>query len=446
MIAARGAAARLGEVLPRSRTLEGAAARQWAARSGAELVLFPESAGEVAAIVHAAAETGCPLMPAGGGSWLAAGGWGREARVAVSMSRMDGVAHYEPADLTLTAGAGLRMDDLAERLGSNGQWFPADGPGCDAGTLGAVVACGVSGPLQGRYGRVRDNVLGLEVVTGDGRALRIGGRVVKNVAGYDLVRLFSGSRGSLGIVTSVSVRLFPRPVADVTLCFRGGEAADAVGMARAVATGAIPVAAVELAGGGPNGPGGDRGAASGGPGGGGMAVVVRLLGGSEEVEEARARVTERVGAAPGEVLRGAGSAALHRRRMGWEGGPPLLVARLKALPARLGRTMEWAERVAGALGSEGPGAWQRQVTADALCGLVRVKGDFPRSRVDVVAECLLAAREAMEADGGSVTLSEAPRDLAARVGWTGAGGGAGGLTARIKALFDPDSLLAPVRP
>lgn len=426
MRAAGSVAARLGEILPRSRTLEGAAARQWAARTGAELVLFPESSAEVVAIVHAAAETGCSLMPAGCGSWLAAGGWGREARAVVSMSRMDGVAHYEPADLTLTAGAGVRMHALADRLGANGQWFPADGPGCDRGTLGAVVACGVSGPLQGRYGRVRDNVLGLEVVTGDGRLLRIGGRVVKNVAGYDMVRLFTGSRGSLGVITRVSVRLFPLPLADVTLCFRGGSAADAVAMARAAATGAFPVAAVEVAGGG-------------------MDLVVRLLGGREEVEEARARVTQCLGTPSGKVLRDGESAALHRQRIGWEGGRAV-VARLKALPARLGRTMEWAERVAALLGNAGSGAWERRVAADALCGLVRVKGDCLPSRVDAVAECLASARDEMEAGGGSLTMSEAPRDLAARVGWTGAGGGEGELAERIKALFDPDSVFVPERP
>lgn len=426
MRAAGSVAARLGEVLPRSRTLEGAAARQWAARTGAEVVLFPESSAEVVAIAHAAAETGCSLMPAGCGSWLAAGGWGREARAVVSMSRMDGVAHYEPADMTLTAGAGVRMHALADRLGANGQCFPADGPGCDRGTLGAVVACGVSGPLQGRYGRVRDNVLGLEVVTGDGRLLRIGGRVVKNVAGYDMVRLFTGSRGSLGVITRVSVRLFPLPLADVTLCFRGGSAADAVAMARAAATGAFPVAAVEVAGGG-------------------MVLVVRLLGGSEEVEEARARVTQCLGTPSGEVLRDGESAALHRQRIGWEGGRAV-VARLKALPARLGRTMECAERVAALLGNAGSGAWERRVAADALCGLVRVKGDCPPSRVDAVAECLASARDEMEAGGGSLTLSEAPRDLAARVGWTGAGGGEGELAERIKALFDPDSVFVPERP
>ena len=426
MKAAASPAARLGGILPASRVLTGGHAREWASGTGAETVLFPESAEEVVAIVGAAADTGTRLLPAGRGSWLAAGGWGREAHAIVSMARMNAVAHYEPADLTLTAGAGIGMDALADMLAPNGQWLAADGPGCDGGTLGATVSCGVSGPLAPRYGRVRDNVLGLEVVTGDGRLLRVGGRVVKNVAGFDMVRLFTGSRGSLGLITRASVRLFPLPAADVTLCFGAGNATEAVAKARAVCTGAVPAAAVEVSG--------DDG----------TVVMVRLLGGAEEVREGSDRVAGSVGEAPDEVLSGAGSAAMHRGRLGWEaepgagGGAARVVARLAALPDRLGRTVECAVEVGGAL--------RGRIAADAMCGLVRVKGGCAASRVDEVAECLGSAREAMEAGGGTLTLSEAPRTLAARVGWTGVGGGEGGLARRIKALFDPHSVLAAERP
>ena len=192
---------------------------------------FPESVEEAAAIVRAANEAGTRLLPAGLRSWLGAGGWTRPADMTVSCARLDAVRHYEPADLTLTADAGLGLAELDDILRPNGQWLPADAPGARAGTLGGLVACGVSGPLQGRYGALRDNVLGLDVVTGSGRVLQIGGRVVKNVAGYDLVRLFTGSRGSLGLITSVSVRLFPRPEADLTLCY-AGDVAEIVELAR----------------------------------------------------------------------------------------------------------------------------------------------------------------------------------------------------------------------
>ena len=416
-------------------------------------VLLPESVEEVQAVVLEAGEAGTRLLPAGRGTWLGAGGWGvdpgrgdpdgegqpggggepgsdgrpgggTDSPRIVSTERLDAVHHYEPADLTLTAGAGIGLDHLARVLEPNGQWLPFDGPACDTGTLGAAVASGVSGPLSARYGATRDNVLGLEVVTGDGRILRIGGRVVKNVAGYDLVRLFTGSRGSLGVITRVSVRLFPRPESDVTLLF-GGDAAGAVAAARRVCTHEVPVAAVEVIEGDEGGVG--RAAA----------VAVRLLGGVDEVDESRARIVAAAGAEPSAALEGGESRAFHGRRIGWEAGAAV-VARLAALPDRLAETLECARAVAALAGGA--------TSADALQGVVRVKGSCPGGDLAALAEGLLRGRREMAAAGGTLTLSQAPAEVAARVGWTGGGGEEGGLTSRIKALFDPDSTLAPSCP
>lgn len=384
---------------------------------------FPESVDEAAAIVRAANEAGTRLLPAGLRSWLGAGGWTRPADMTVSCARLDAVRHYEPADLTLTADAGLGLAELDDILRPNGQWLPADAPGAGAGTLGGLVACGVSGPLQGRYGALRDNVLGLDVVTGSGRVLQIGGRVVKNVAGYDLVRLFTGSRGSLGLITSVSVRLFPRPEADLTLCY-AGEVAEIVELARTVCTGPLPVAAVEVA---VERADGDA------------VCAVRLLGGAAEVDDVRARLAELVGHEPARSLPGDESDAFHLERTGWERGSAL-VARLAALPDRLGHACEHALALASALGGG--------VVADAVQGVARVRAapggvvGADAAATDAVVGALSRARGAMEAVGGSMALSQAPAEVAARVGWTGGGGGGAELGNRIKDLFDPASVLA----
>lgn len=380
-------------------------------------VACPASVEEAAELIRAATETGTRLIPAGLGSWLGAGGWTRSGDVIVSCERLNAVQHYEPADLTMTAGAGLAMTELDDVLRPNGQWLPVDAPGVGAGTLGGMVACGVSGALQGRYGAVRDNVLGVDVVTGAGRVLRIGGRVVKNVAGYDLVRLFTGSRGSLGIITSVSVRLFPRPEADVTLCY-GGGATGILALARSMCTSPLPIAAVELEA------GGGRGDAT---------CLVRLLGSEGEVKEVRSRLVGTVGPKPRAVVRGDESAALHRDRGAWEEGSAL-VARLAAFPDRLGDTFGRAAALAGALGGE--------IAADAMHGVVRVKASPGASRDEDVVGELSRTREEMEEAGGSMTLSQARGEVAARVGWTGGRGSDGGLGGRIKKLFDPASILA----
>src|SRR5680860_1056589 len=104
----------------------------------------------------------------------------------LSTARMSGVEIYEPADLTLTAGAGTPLRELAEALAPHDQWLPFDPPDADGRTLGGLVAAGLSGPLAAGYGPLRNHVLGATVVCGDGRVLRLGGRVVKNVAGFDL--------------------------------------------------------------------------------------------------------------------------------------------------------------------------------------------------------------------------------------------------------------------
>lgn len=410
-------------VLPADQVLTGGDACAWSGDIEAGGVVFPASVDEVRALVRIANETGTRLLPAGRGGWLRAGGWAGEGGVVVSTQRLNLVRDYEPADLTLTAGAGLGWGELDDVLRPNRQWLPLDPPGVGAGSLGGVVACGVSGPLQTRYGAARDNVLGLEVVTGDGRSLRVGGRVVKNVAGYDLVRLFTGSRGSLGVITSVSVRLFPRPEADVTLLFEGGEA-ELLAMAGAVRTTALPVAAAEM------------GDAPGANGEGRPGFAVRVLGGREEAEDVCSRLVGEIGAAPGGVLRGRESEALHRRRADWEGGATLVV-RLAALPDRLADTLARARRVAVGVGGEGG-----EVTSDVLRGLVRVKGSPSGEELAVVGEKLSRTRLEMQEAGGTMTLSQAPRELAARVGWTGDPGSGRALTGRIKSFFDPGSIMS----
>ena len=406
-------------LLPESQVLTGDAACEWAGGRVVEAVLFPASTDEVQAVVRVANETGARLLPAGAGSWLGSGGWTNDGGVIVSTARLDSVLHYEPADLTLTAEAGLGWRKLAAVLEPNGQWLPVDAPGVGAGTLGGVAACGVSGPLKARYGAVRDNVLGLEVVTGDGRLLRIGGRVVKNVAGYDLVRLFTGSRGSLGVVTRVSVRLFPRPEADVTLHFEGGVD-EVLEVARVVRTTSLPVATAEMvvraAG------AGDRVAH----------VAVRVLGGREEAHDVCSRLVAEIGAGPGKTMRDGEGEAFHRQRTAWEGRSSLVV-RLAALPDRLAVAMRWAREVAGRTRGE--------VAADVLGGVVRVVGSPAGDGVAELAGTLTRARREMEVVGGTMTLSQAPGEVAAGVGWTGGGGGGGGLALQLKSLFDPRSVL-----
>jgi glycolate oxidase FAD binding subunit len=133
----------------------------------------------------------------------------------LSTRRLDRVLEHEPGDLTAIVEAGLRLSELQAHLAPHGQMLGLDPPGDP--TLGACLAADLSGPRRHRYGAMRDLVIGVTVVLGDGTVASSGGKVVKNVAGYDLGKLFSGSRGRLGLIARIALRLHPRPAAEATV-------------------------------------------------------------------------------------------------------------------------------------------------------------------------------------------------------------------------------------
>lgn len=163
--------------------------------------------------IRAAAERGEPLRIEGAGHWLDAGRPVGEAQP-LSIAEITGIVEYIPGDLTLTARAGTPLDEIARVTAVERQWLALDPFGPPTSTLGATIATASAGPLAHAFGTPRDNVLGLEAVTGDGQVVRTGGRVVKNVAGFDLTRLFTGSWGTLAVITEATVRLRALPEVD----------------------------------------------------------------------------------------------------------------------------------------------------------------------------------------------------------------------------------------
>lgn len=155
------------------------------------------------------------LRIAGGGTWLDAGRPVRAAET-VSLRGETGMRSYVPADLTITVGAGASLYEIGAATRERRQWLPLDPYGSDDGTIGATIATASAGPLSSGFGLPRDLVLGLEFVNGRGEVVRAGGKVVKNVAGFDLTRLLTGSWGSLGVITEVTLRLYALPDADQT--------------------------------------------------------------------------------------------------------------------------------------------------------------------------------------------------------------------------------------
>ena len=181
--------------------------------------MTPGVSADVAALadrVRSAHANGAPLRVTGAGTWLD-GGQPCIAADHLELAALTGIVAYEPGDLTLTVLAATPLSAIQALTASEGQWLTMDPHGSPDGTIGATVSTASSGPLASAYGTPRDHVLGCEFVTGIGDVVRGGGRVVKNVAGFDLVRLVTGAWGTLGAITEITVRLRAKPEQDVTL-------------------------------------------------------------------------------------------------------------------------------------------------------------------------------------------------------------------------------------
>lgn len=187
--------------------------------------MTPTVSADVAVLadrVRSARARGATLRVTGAATWLD-GGQPCVATERLEIGALTGVVAYEPGDLTLTALAGTPLSNIERITSPEGQWLTMDPHGSPDGTIGATVSTASSGPLASAFGTPRDHVLGCEFVTGEGDVVRGGGRVVKNVAGFDLVRLVTGAWGTLGAITEVTVRLRAKPEHDVTLAIATGS-------------------------------------------------------------------------------------------------------------------------------------------------------------------------------------------------------------------------------
>lgn len=180
-------------------------------------VVLPASVQETQDVLQFAAKQNLSVIPAGGGTKLGIGNLPPKVDVVLATTHLNSVVEYEPADLTVTVEAGIRLADLQTELAKHRQYLAWDPPYAERCTIGGIVASNSSGSLRLRHGTARNQVLGLRVIHANGTVVKSGGKVVKNVAGYDLNKLYIGAFGTLGIITEVALKLSPIPTRQALL-------------------------------------------------------------------------------------------------------------------------------------------------------------------------------------------------------------------------------------
>jgi glycolate oxidase FAD binding subunit len=371
------------------------------------LVVSPSTQAEVAAVLAVADELGAAVLPRGGGTQTGIGARPERYDIALDLRRIDAVVEHEPADLTITVEAGRRLSDVQRLLGESGQWLPLDPALLDEATIGGILATNASGPARVRYGSPRDLVIGMTVALANGELVKSGGRVVKNVAGYDMAKLHIGAFGTLGVITQASFKVAPLPVANAFIRISGSLEALA-GLSLKVIDAGLPVLGLTL---------------SNLDAGSGWALTARFAGGSAAVERSR-RETNALASDAGLSLEDIDSAT-------WAASSavsgPLRVrvtVRSTDLADICGAIAAARGRVVGM-----PGVGVAQAAWDASPGVVALQ--------DLRRRC--------ESSGGALVFEQASSELKSELDVWGDARGAFGLMRQLKEQFDPHRVLNPGR-
>ncbi len=367
----------------------------------------PENTDGVAAVCRTANTEGWRVRVEGAGGWLQADA---PADIVLSLRELNRVLSVSPADLVVSVEAGAPLGAIRRQLAEHGMWLAFDPPGHPERSIGSILATGTSGPLRAAFGSVRDHVLGCSVITGEGRRISVGGRVVKNVAGYDLTRLQIGAFGAFGLITEAHLRLRALPRADRTLLCRGSRA-RLLAAARALREARRIPAALELL---------SPAAAAESD----WVLAARVLGAGEAVKAEVRQIPAASGASWSELE------ALQSGNFWSMAGRSVLSAavtlRLAALPAGLDDLLDLVTHDLG----------EGLVSAGAGDGLVRWAGEAR-------AEQILRLRQTCARREIPLTLERGPWPLRRGVGHFGAyHEGVGGLVERLRDTFDPNRVFS----
>jgi len=399
--------------------------------------VYPHTQAELAAVIAWARQNRCAVLPCGSGSKLDWGGLvkldppnppyqgglseppflrGAGGIVAVSTARLNRLVEHAVGDLTVTAEAGMKFADLQEILATAGQFLPIDPAYPQQATLGGIVATADAGSLRHRYRGVRDLLLGITFVRSDGKIAVAGGRVVKNVAGYDLMKLFTGAYGTLGIISQVTFRVYPLPESSGTVILTGETNALAeatqILLSSALTPTAVDLLSPQLV---------EKLSLGKGSG-----LVVRFQSIGESVKQQSARlleVAEKLG------LQGTNCGENDEHQL-WERLPETVwdSSTNSAIICKIGIRPSAAVKAINELPVQ-----DALIHAGSGLGVLRFEA--------ATADTLLQVRRGCEAKGGFLTVLVAPADIKQELDVWGYTGSAIDLMRRIKQEFDPENIL-----
>jgi glycolate oxidase FAD binding subunit len=384
-----------------------------------DFVVEPGSVEEISDVMKLAAREGLAVAPRGSGTKMHIGDPPRRLDLIVSTARMNEVLEHTPGDQIVRLEAGVKLEDLQEYVSGSDQMLAIDPPESDS-TIGGIVAANSSGPRRYRYGTIRDLIIGITVVLHDGTVAKAGGKVVKNVAGYDLSKLFTGSLGTLGIIATANFRLHPRPEASRTLAVEVTEPQLAQAAAQAIVHSQVEATAVELHY-------GENEKL--------LAVLLESIpGGIDAKEETASFLLKQFG----KVRTLSEEEADHLGPLTPPEVADEVVLKIGAPPVDLAAVLE---SVLGA--AERKGLAHPRITGHAGTGVTLLA--FSGANEDSAAGFVAEMREIWVRRGGNVTLQRAPLTLKQRVSTWDNGGDYLGLVRRVKEKFDPRGGMNPGR-
>jgi len=367
----------------------------------------PATYEQVAEVMRYAHAEGLAVIPRGGGAHMHIGNVPSRYDIALSLSRLNTVVEHEPADLTATMQAGMTLGELQRRLGGAGQLLPLDPPGGDRVTIGGILAANAWGPWRHAFGSARDMTIGLRVVTAEGRITRAGGRVVKNVAGYDLCKLYIGSLGTLGVILEATFKLAPLPREQRTAVAAFPTAVGACGFAADVRRRSLAVRALTLVG----------------DADGGYSLALDIGGSPAAVGRSWREITEMAGEATARITTDAAITTVLPEDAS-------LLCKLSLLPSHLPSLIHALEALEAPL-----------LLAYPTVGVCYAAWASPPDAESIAA----ALRELASTAGATLVLERCPLDLKRRLDVFGEPPASIGLMRRVKEQFDPRGVLSPSR-